>query len=121
MRKTLMCLIIFSVIGTCIVTHAMAAPEITGVRGGYGVIAKVANAQDLDWKIEIGGQNIFQGGITEGVVGNNGSATIRTPIFPPSLGIGKINVTVTLIWLLFPVAIEERSAFMVGPLVLFMQ
>lgn len=109
------------VIGTCIATPAMAAPEITGVRGGYGVIAKVANAQDLDWKIEIGGQNVLQGGITEGVVGSNGSATIRTPIWPPSLGIGKINVTVTLIWLFVPVAMEERNAFMIGPFVLFMQ
>lgn len=99
----------------------MADPEITGVRGGYGVVATVANAENLDWKIEIGGQRIFQGGITEGVIGNNGSATIRTPIFPPSLGIGKINITVTLYWSFIPVAMEERNAFMLGPFVLFMQ
>jgi hypothetical protein len=105
----------------CTVTNAMAAPEITGVRGGYGVVATVTDAQDLDWEIAIGGQHILQGGITEGVVGNNGSATIRTPIMPPSLGIGKINVTVTLYWLFVPVAVEERSAFMLGPFVLFMQ
>jgi hypothetical protein len=121
MKKTIICLIILSVVGTCAVTQAMAAPEITGVRGGYGVIAKVSDAADLDWKIEIGGQNIFQGGVTEGVVGNNGSATIRTPIMPPALGIGKINITVTLYWLFIPVAIEERNAFMVGPFVLFVQ
>jgi len=102
-------------------TPVLSAPEITGVRGGYGVIATVANAENLDWKIEIGGQNIWQGGITEGVVGSNGSATIRTPIFPPALGIGKINITVALYWSFIPVAWEERSAFMLGPFVLFVQ
>lgn len=121
MKKTLYCLIIIGIIGTCCTTTALAAPEITGVRGGYGVIATVADAADLDWKIEIGGQHIFQGGVTEGVVGNNGSATIRTPIFPPALGIGKINITVWLYWGFLPVAMEERNAFMVGPFVLFMQ
>jgi len=120
MKRIIFCLVITTILGACFVTSA-AALEITGVRGGYGVIATVSGAQNLDWKIEIGGQNIFQGGITEGVVGNNGSATIRTPIFPPALGIGKINVTVTLIWLFIPVAIEERSAFMIGPFVLFVQ
>jgi len=121
MKKTILCILIISVVGACGITQAIAAPEITGVRGGYGVVAMVANAQDLDWTIEIGGQHILQGGITEGVVGENGSATIRTPIFPPALGIGKVNITVTLIWLFIPVAIEERSAFMIGPFVLFMQ
>jgi hypothetical protein len=99
----------------------MAAPEITGVRGGYGVIATVVGAQNLDWKIELGGQHIFQGSIIEGVVGSNGTATIRTPLFPPALGIGKINITVVLYWSFIPVASEERNAFMVGPFVLFVQ
>jgi len=97
------------------------AIEITGVRGGYGVTATVVDAENLDWKIEIGGQHIFQGSITEGVVGNNGSATIRTPILPPALGMGKINITVVLYWLFIPVSWEERNAFMVGPFVLFVQ
>jgi hypothetical protein len=121
MKRIIFCLIITVVLGTCFVTSAMAAPEITGVRGGYGVIAKVANAENLDWKIELGGQHIFQGSTTEGVVGNNGSATIRTPLFPPALGIGKINITVALYWFFIPVAWEERNAFMVGPFVLFVQ
>lgn len=121
MKKSILCIILLVVLGTYLTTNAMAAPEITGVRGAYGVIAKVSDAADLDWKIEIGGQNIFQGGITEGVVGSNGSATIRTPLFPPALGIGKINITVILYWSFIPVAVEERNAFMLGPFVLFMQ
>jgi hypothetical protein len=121
MKRIIFCLVILTVLGTFFVTNAMAAPEITGVRGGYGVIAKVSNAENLDWKIELGGQHIFQGSITEGVVGNNGTATIRTPLFPPAFGFGKINITVVLYWLFIPVAWEERNAFMVGPFVLFVQ
>jgi hypothetical protein len=79
------------------------------------------DSENLDWKIELGGQHIFQGSITEGVVGNNGTATIRTPLFPPALGIGNINITVVLYWSFIPVAWEERNAFMVGPFVLFVQ
>lgn len=121
MKKTTVCILIIAIISTCGVTHAMAAPEITGVRGAYGVIAKVVDAANLDWKIEIAGQRIFQGGITEGAIGDNGTATIRTPIMPPSMGVGKINITVSLWWGILPVAVEERSAFMLGPFVLFMQ
>jgi hypothetical protein len=121
MKRIIFCLVITAVLGACFVTSAMAAPEITGVRGGYGVIAKVTSAENLDWKIQIGGQHIFQGSVTEGVVGSNGTATIRTPLFPPALGFGRINITVVLYWIFIPVAWEERNAFMVGPFVLFVQ
>lgn len=121
MKKTIVCMLVVLIVGVFGVTTAFAAPEITGVRGGYGVTATVANAQDLDWKITIGGERIFQGGVTEGVVGANGTVTIRTPLFPPSLGIGKINITVSLYWLFIPVEVEERTAFMLGPFVLFVQ
>jgi hypothetical protein len=120
MKRIIFCLVITAVLGACFVTSA-AAVEITGVRGGYGVIATVVDAGNLDWKIEIGGQHIFQGSTTEGVIGSNGTATIRTPLFPPAFGIGKINITVVLYWSFIPVAWEERNAFMVGPLVLFVQ
>jgi hypothetical protein len=120
MKRIIFCLVITTILGACFATSA-AAIEITGVRGGYGVNATVVDAQNLDWKIEIGGQHIFQGSITEGVVGNNGTATIRTPLFPPALGIGNINITVVLYWSFIPVAWEERNAFMVGPFVLFIQ
>jgi hypothetical protein len=121
MKRIMFCLVIITVLGACFVTNAMAAPEITGVRGGYGVIATVVDAENLDWKIELGGSHIFQGSITEGAIGDEGSATIRTPIFPPAIGIGKINITVVLYWGFIPVAWEERNAFMFGPLVLFVQ
>jgi hypothetical protein len=120
MKRMIFCLVITTILGACFVTSATAI-EITGVRGGYGVIATVVDAENLDWKIEIGGQHIFQGSITEGAVGNNGTATIRTPLFPPALGIGNINITVVLYWSFIPVAWEERNAFMVGPFVLFVQ
>jgi hypothetical protein len=120
MKKTILCLIIISVVGTCVVTNAMAAPEITGVRGGYGVIATVVDANGLDWQIELGGPHIFQGSKTEGAISGN-STTIRTPILPPALGFGKINITVTILWSFIPVAIEDRTAVMLGPFVLFVQ
>ncbi|GEM_PF-1018418 len=121
MKRIIFCLVVTAVLGACFVTSAMAYPEITGVRGGYGVIATVSGAQNLDWKIELSGQHVFQGSITEGIVGKNGTATIRTPLFPPVFGIGKINITVALYWGFIPVAWEERIAFMFGPMVLFVQ
>jgi hypothetical protein len=121
MKKSFVCMLVVLVIGASGVTTALAAPEISGVRGGYGVVATVTNAEDLDWEITIGGEHVFQGGITEGVVGANGTVTIRTPLFPPALAIGKVNITVTLYWLLFPVDVQERTAFMLGPFVLFVQ
>ena len=120
MKKTIICLIIISVIGTCSITTAMAAPEITGVRGGYGVIATVADADGFDWKIEIAGAHIFQGSLTEGAISGDNTTTIRTPIFPPALGIGKINITVSLVFII-PMVVEHRTAFMLGPFVLFVQ
>jgi hypothetical protein len=121
MKRTLFCIIVLTILGSCFTTTALAAPEITGVRGGYGVIATVSDAANLDWKIEITGQNVFQGSKTEGALGDEGAATIRTPLFPPALGFGKVNITVVLYFSIIPVAWEERSAFMLGPFVLFMQ
>jgi hypothetical protein len=120
MKKTIMCMIVFSVLGSCMVTQAMASPEITGVRGGYGVAATVVDADGFDWEIQLTGSHIFQGSITEGALAGDNTTTIRTPIFPPALGVGKINVTVSLIFI-FPLVVEERTAFMLGPFVLFMQ
>lgn len=91
MKKTIICIIILSVLGSCAVTHAMAALEITGVRGGCGVAATVVDADDFDWKIELAGAHIFQGLITEGAISGSNTTTIRTSIFPPALGIGKIT------------------------------
>jgi len=120
MKKTIICLIILSVLGSCAVTQAMAAPEITGVRGGYGVVATVVDADNFDWKIELAGAHMFQGSITEGAISGSNTTTIRTPLRPPALGIGKINITVSLIFII-PLVVEERTAFMLGPFVLFMQ
>jgi len=120
MKKTIVCILIVLGISSCGITGAFAVPEITGVRGGYGVVATVVDANEFDWKIEIAGAHIFQGGITEGAISGSNTTTIRTPIFPPALGIGKINITVSLIFII-PLVVEHRTAFMLGPFVLFMQ
>ena len=44
-------IIIIAVVSTCFVTNAMAAPKITGIQGGYGVTATVADANGRDWRI----------------------------------------------------------------------
>jgi hypothetical protein len=117
MRKTILFLSLFVLVSTCCVTNAMAVPKITDVRGGYGVSATVVNATGRHWQINLWGSQIFIGMLTDGDVISD-SATIRTPIFPPALGIGKINIKVTIYWTIIPVAIEERTAFMLGPFVL---
>lgn len=107
-------------ISSCGVTSALASPEISGIRGGYGVTATVVDADGFDWKIELAGAHILQGGLTEGAISGSASTTIRTPVFPPSLGIGKINITVSLVFII-PLVVEERTGFMLGPFVLFVQ
>lgn len=121
MKKTILCLIIISVIGTCSMTTVMATPAITAVRGGYGVVATVSDADGFDWKIEIAGTNMFQGGLTQGDISGSGTTTIRTPLWPPAFGIGNIDIKVSLILLFIPLVVEERTAFMLGPFVLFVQ
>jgi hypothetical protein len=120
MKKTILFLLLFMLVSTCCVTNAMAVPKITEVQGGYGVSATVENASGRNWMISLQGSQVFLGMITTGNISSD-SATIRTPVFPPALGIGKINIKVTIYWIIIPVATEERSAFMLGPFVLFVQ
>lgn len=120
MKRTLYCLIIVGILSSCVTTTALAAPTIAGVRGGWGVAATIVDADGWDWKIEIAGAHVFQGYVTEGSIAGNNETTVRTPIMPPALGVGKINITVSLIFII-PLVVEERTAFMLGPFVLFMQ
>jgi hypothetical protein len=120
MKKTILFLLLFALVSTCCVTNAMAVPKITEIQGGYGVSATVENASGRNWMISLQGSQIFLGMITTGNITSD-YATIRTPIFPPALGIGKINIKVTIYWIIIPVAVEERTAFMLGPFVLHVQ
>lgn len=120
MRRLFIFVLILSILGTCYVSTALAAPDITGVRGGYGVAATIVDANGFDWKIVIAGAHVFQGYTTEGSISGSNTTTVRTPIWPPALGIGRINITVSLIFII-PLVVEERTAFMLGPFVLFMQ
>lgn len=113
-------LIIIAIISTCCIPNAIAVPKITNVQGGYGVSAAVVNGTGRHWLISLQGSQVFLGMLTTGNISSD-YATIRKPIFPPALGIGKINIKVTIYWLIIPVAVEERTAFMLGPFVLFVQ
>ena len=44
-------IIIIAVASTGFVTSATAAPKITGIHGGFGVTATVADANTRDWQI----------------------------------------------------------------------
>jgi hypothetical protein len=122
MRKTVFFLIMLVILFGCFTANAMSV-EITQVRGGYGVIATVANASSYQWMIGIEGPHLFNGtSITRGdTITTNNKITIRTPIFPPVFGIGRINITVAIVSGMTPVALEMRTAFMLGPFVLSMQ
>jgi hypothetical protein len=123
MKKTIIYLaIIIAVVSTCFVTSATATlgPTITGIRGGYGVTATVTGARGHDWYINISGPNIIYGIKTNGSISSS-RATIRTPIYPPAFGFGKIFIKVTIDRSLFPDIIEERTAYMLGPFVLFVR
>jgi hypothetical protein len=118
MKKTILYLIIIIVASTCFVTSAAAAPKITGIHGGYGVTATVVDADGLHWQINIRGPHMIYGMKTDGTISCN-SATIQTPTFPPTLGVGKIFIKVTINRIILPDIIEVRTAFMLGPFVLF--
>jgi mannose/fructose/N-acetylgalactosamine-specific phosphotransferase system component IID len=120
MKKTILFLLLFALVSTCCVTNAMAVPKITEVHGGYGVSATVVNATGRHWVINLQGSHIFLGMTTVGVITSD-YATIRTSIFPPTLGVGKIHIKITIYRTIIPVAIEEHTAFMLGPFVLFVQ
>ena len=116
MKKTILSLSIFVLLSSCFATSVMAVPKITGIHGGYGVTATVEDADKLDWQI-----NIIRLGKspvkTEGTISGD-TTTIRTPRFPPSLGVGLVGITVTIDRVFLPDIIEVRAAFMFGPFIL---
>jgi len=117
MKKTILCLLMFFVVSTCFVTSVTAVPKITGIQGGYGVTATVEDARGLEWRIVIRGPYMIYGTITEGFISST-NTTIQTPIYPPSLGVGKVTIRVTIDRVILPDIIEVRTAFMLGPFVL---
>lgn len=117
MKKTIICLLLLLLASTCCVTNALALPKITNVQGGYGVSATIENASGYHWVISLWGSQIIIGMLTDGDITSD-YTTIRTPTFPPAFGIGRINIKVTIYYTLIPIALEERSAFMLGPFVL---
>ena len=122
MKKTILYLSLFVLVSICFVTSATAivGPTITRIRGGYGVTATVTGARGRDWCIDISGPNMIYGMKTNGSI-SSGSETIRTPIFPPAFGFGKIFIKITIDRIFFPNIIEERTAYIIGPFVLFVR
>lgn len=120
MKKIVLCLSLFVLVSTCFVTNAMAAPKIMDVKGGYGVTATVKDAQGFNWRINIKGPYVIYGMTSMGTIPCD-SATIRTPAFPPAFGVGKVNVRVTIDRIILRDVVEVRTAFMLGPFVLFVQ
>lgn len=121
MEKTLFCVVFIAVISGCSIATVLASPEITDIQGGYGIRATVVDADQYNWRIEIIGLRVFHGDCIEGIINGNGTVTIRTPFFRPALGVGFIDIRVTLFHHWFPVDMEKRSAIMVGPFLLVIQ
>ena len=120
MKKTIVYLSLFVLVSTCFVTNAMAAPQITGIRGGYGVTATVVDAKGLDWKIIINGPAMIYGMKTVGIISDK-SATIHTPMTPPAFGFGPIKVTVTINRIILHDVIVIRSGIILGPFILLVK
>jgi len=116
MKKTILCLLLFVLVSTCFVTNAMAAPQITGIHGGYGVTATVVNAKGLAWHITIGGPAMIFGMKTAGTISDR-IATIHTPKIPPAFGLGPITVTVTIDRIILHDVIVIRHGIIYGPFV----
>jgi hypothetical protein len=125
MKKVILFIAILSVLGTFFGTYASAEPEITEVKGGWGVVATVVNASGLSWEIKTvllyhdsfppGGDDYY---IDSGVVSGNGSVVIRTTMFPPMIYLGVVKITVTLSGDI-QLFVQRSQGFMIGPFVLF--
>ncbi len=121
MKRTIIYLsIIIAVVSTCFVTSitANAAPTITDIQGGYGVTATVTGAKGRDWSIHLIGPYVLLGMKTNGTILSE-TETIRTTMFPPAFGFGKIFIKVEIDRIILPDITEERTAYMLGPFVLF--
>ena len=78
--------------------------------GGFGVKTTIdAGDSPVSWSIEVNGR-IFLGGYASGSIAAHATETVKLPF---SLGIGRVDITVTA-----NDVVEERSAFMLGPFVL---
>jgi len=78
--------------------------------GGFGVKTTIdAGDSPVSWSIEVNGR-IFLGGYASGSITAHATETVKLPF---SLGIGRVDITVTA-----NDVVEERSAFMLGPFVL---
>ena len=123
MKKTIIYLaIIIAVVSTCFVTSvtAIETPTITEIHGGYGVTATVTDAKGLDWHINIRGPHMILGMKTDGTISCD-RETIQTHMFPPAFGFGKIFIKVTIDRIILPDIVEVRTAYIIGPFVLFVR
>lgn len=118
MRRTLVSTLMTAILSIYVATTALAAPEITGIQGGYGIRATVLDADQYNWRIEIVGLHILRRDVTEGTVNGDGNVTIRTPLILPAFGYGIMDIKVTLLHHWLPVDMEKRSALMLGPFLL---
>jgi len=85
--------------------------EIKNIEGGLGVKATIqAGDEPVDWAISIEGKYVFYGGYADGRIDANAIQTVKIPF---SLGIGKVDITVTA-----NLVVEERTGFMLGPFIL---
>ena len=121
MKKTLFCLIAIILSASFVTSTAansMIPPVIANVKGGWGIKAEIGNGRNENWTIELQGDHIFMGNMTKGSIGNETVAAIRTPVFPPAFGFGKITIIIKVISPFGQVeAFESFSAIMIGPLV----
>jgi hypothetical protein len=120
MRKIILFLSLFVLVSTCFGISAMAAPQITGIHGGYGVTATVVDAKGLHWQITISGPAMIYGMKTVGTISGK-SVTIQTPMAPPAFGFGPIKVTVTINRIILHDVIMIRSGIILGPFVLLVK
>ncbi|HEC94877.1 MAG TPA: PKD domain-containing protein, partial [Thermoplasmatales archaeon] len=80
------------------------------IQGGFGVkVTITAGDEPVDWTITLRGR-VFLGGQSSGTIPANTAETVKMPF---SLGIGRVDITVTANHVT-----KEAEAFMLGPLIL---
>jgi hypothetical protein len=126
MKKTILCILIMSLLGTFAITHVIAEPEITDITGGVGVAAIVTNASGCDWEISV--FELYPDDfpndyiISKGTIQGNDAVTIHStvpPVFFQLFCFGVVKILVTLSQGSVPVTWERLNGFMLGPFILF--
>lgn len=121
-------LVTLAIILTSITIPALAETQQTRggmvgmLRGGFGVKAPIDNYQlawgnrAIDWTVVVEGDFVLFG-YNSGSIAPMGKGTARTPLLPPTMGLGPVTVTLTITSQGSTLEQITRTGYIIGPFI----